>query len=151
MENKKFRTHPYPVKSLHPNGMCVYTVKRVLNGPFIKGNFVLNGNIFRSHDYHSIPWLNGNLASAETFSGPLRFLLRQVLLYIYLCLDYIYKHCFDGYFWSPFAFMSSYLTSFSLEMRKLWGCSVMSRLYRSKKNLKLTALALIWLQLEKTK
>jgi hypothetical protein len=33
-------------------------VKPVLNGPFIKWNFVLNGNIFRSHDYHSIPWLN---------------------------------------------------------------------------------------------
>jgi hypothetical protein len=31
------------------------TVKPVLNGPFIKQNFVSNGNIFRSHDYHSIP------------------------------------------------------------------------------------------------
>jgi hypothetical protein len=42
-------------------------VKPVLNGPFIKRNSVLNGNIFRSRDYHSIPWLNGNLASAEMF------------------------------------------------------------------------------------
>jgi hypothetical protein len=59
------------------------TVKPVLNGPFIKWNFVLNGNIFRSHDSHSIPWLNGNLASAEKCSGPLRFRLRQVLLYLF--------------------------------------------------------------------
>ena len=29
----------------------------------------------------SVPWLNGNLALAEKFSGPLRFRLRQVLLY----------------------------------------------------------------------
>jgi hypothetical protein len=57
------------------------TVKPVLNGPFIKRNFVLNGNIFKSRDYHSVPRLNGNLASAEKFSGPLRFRLRQVLLY----------------------------------------------------------------------
>jgi hypothetical protein len=66
---------------------CMYqsvyhdTVKSVLNGPFIKQNFVLNGNIFRSRDCHSISWLNGNLASAENCSGPLRFRLRQVLLY----------------------------------------------------------------------
>jgi hypothetical protein len=32
-----------------------YTVKPVLNEPFIKRNLVLNGNIFRSRDYHSIP------------------------------------------------------------------------------------------------
>jgi poly(A) polymerase Pap1 len=31
------------------------TVKPVLNGPFIKWNFDLNGNIFRSCDYYSIP------------------------------------------------------------------------------------------------
>jgi hypothetical protein len=37
---------------------------------------------FRSRDYHSIPRLNGNLASAGKCSGPLRFRLRQVLLYI---------------------------------------------------------------------
>jgi hypothetical protein len=60
----------------------IHTVKPVFNGPFIKRNFVLKGNIFRSRDYHSIPWLNGNLASAEKCSGPLRFRLRQVLLYI---------------------------------------------------------------------
>jgi hypothetical protein len=30
------------------------TVKPVLNGPFIKPNFVLKGNIFRSRDYYSI-------------------------------------------------------------------------------------------------
>jgi hypothetical protein len=54
------------------------TVKPLLNGPFIRRNFVLNGNIFRSCDYHSIPWSNGNLASAEKCSGPLRFRLRQV-------------------------------------------------------------------------
>ena len=29
----------------------------------------------------SVPWLNGNLALAEKCSGPLRFRLRQVLLY----------------------------------------------------------------------
>jgi hypothetical protein len=57
-------------------------VKPVLTVPFIKWNFVLNGNIFRSHDYHSIPCLNGNLASEEKCSGPLRFRLRQVLLYL---------------------------------------------------------------------
>jgi hypothetical protein len=57
------------------------TVKLVLNGPFIKRNFISNGNIFRSRDYHSTPWLNGNLASAEKCSGPLRFRLRHVLLY----------------------------------------------------------------------
>jgi hypothetical protein len=62
----------------HPHN----TVKPVLNGPFIKRNFVLNGNIFRSRDYHSIPWLNGNLASEEKCSGPLRFRLRQVLLHL---------------------------------------------------------------------
>jgi hypothetical protein len=32
-------------------------------------------------NYYSIPWLNGNLASGEKYSGPLRFRLRQVLLY----------------------------------------------------------------------
>jgi hypothetical protein len=57
------------------------TEKPVLNGPFIKRNFVLNGNIFRSLDYHSIPSLNGNLASAEKCFGLLRFRLRQILLY----------------------------------------------------------------------
>jgi hypothetical protein len=60
----------------------IITVKHVLKGPFTKRNFVLNGNIFRSHDYHSIPWLNGNLASAEKCSRPLRFRSRQVLLYL---------------------------------------------------------------------
>jgi hypothetical protein len=64
------------------------TVKPVLNGPFIKRNFVLNGNIFRSCDYHSIPWLNGNLASAEKRSGPLRFRLRQFLLYSFAGYTY---------------------------------------------------------------
>jgi hypothetical protein len=58
-----------------------YTVKPVLSGPFIKRNFVLNRNIFRSRDYHSIPQLNGNVVSPERCSGPLRFRLRQVLLY----------------------------------------------------------------------
>jgi hypothetical protein len=52
------------------------TVKPVLNIPFIKRNFVFNGNIFRSRDYHSIPWLNRKLASAGKCSGPLRFRLR---------------------------------------------------------------------------
>jgi hypothetical protein len=56
-------------------------VKPVINGPFSKRNFVLNGNIFRSRDCHSIPWLKGNLVSAETCYGPLTFRLRQVLLY----------------------------------------------------------------------
>jgi hypothetical protein len=31
------------------------TVKPVLNGPVIKRNLVLKGNIFRSRDYHSKP------------------------------------------------------------------------------------------------
>jgi hypothetical protein len=39
-----------PRAEVHDN-----TAKPVLNGPLIKGNFVLNGNIFRSRDYHSIP------------------------------------------------------------------------------------------------
>jgi hypothetical protein len=30
------------------------TVKPVLNRPFIKRNFVLNGNVFRPRDYRSI-------------------------------------------------------------------------------------------------
>jgi hypothetical protein len=45
--------------------------------------FCLVSNTFMSWlNYYSIPWLNGNLASAEKFSGPLRFRLRQLLLYI---------------------------------------------------------------------
>jgi hypothetical protein len=60
-------SHPVPLRSIlilssHP---YIDTVKPVLNGPFIKRNFVLSGNIFRSRDYHSKPWLNGNLASAK--------------------------------------------------------------------------------------
>jgi hypothetical protein len=65
----------------HKAAMFNYAVKSVLNGPFIKRNFFVNGNIFRSRDYHNIPWLNGNLASAEKCSGPLGFRLRQVLVY----------------------------------------------------------------------
>ena len=34
----------------------------------------------------SVPWLNGNLALAGKCSGPLRFRLRQVLLYNVCCL-----------------------------------------------------------------
>jgi len=34
----------------------------------------------------SVPWLNGNLALAEKCSVPLRFRLRQVLLYYVFCL-----------------------------------------------------------------
>jgi hypothetical protein len=45
--------------------ILVDTVRPVLDGPYIKRSFVLNGNIFRSRDYHSITSLNGNLASAE--------------------------------------------------------------------------------------
>jgi hypothetical protein len=63
--------------------LFLYTVKPVLSGPFIKRFFFLNWHILRSHDYDSIPWINGNLASAEKCSGPLRFRLRQVLLYRY--------------------------------------------------------------------
>jgi hypothetical protein len=66
--------------------MYVYTVKPVLNGHFIKRNFVLNGNIFRSREYQSIPGLNGNLASAEKSSASLRFRLKQVLLYVYITI-----------------------------------------------------------------
>jgi hypothetical protein len=36
-------------------GQSANTVKPVLNGPFIERNFVLNENIFKSHDYRSIP------------------------------------------------------------------------------------------------
>jgi hypothetical protein len=51
--------------------MKSYTVKPVLNRPFIKRNFVLNGN----------------MASAEKCSGPLRFHLRlDVCLAVYLNL-----------------------------------------------------------------
>jgi hypothetical protein len=32
-------------------------------------------------NYYIIPWLNENLASAEKYSGPLRFRWGQVLLY----------------------------------------------------------------------
>jgi len=35
----------------------------------------------------SVPWLDGNLALAEKCCGPLRFRLRQVLLYV-LILSY---------------------------------------------------------------
>jgi hypothetical protein len=65
LNNFSLRLFPYLPYSLQIN-----TVKPVLNG-----------NIFRSRDYHSIPWLNGNLASAEKCSGLLRFRLRKVLLY----------------------------------------------------------------------
>jgi hypothetical protein len=58
------------------------TVKPVLNGPFIKRNFVLNGNVFRFREYHGTPGQNGNLASGEKYFEPLRFRLRQVLRYI---------------------------------------------------------------------
>jgi hypothetical protein len=64
-----------------------HTVKPALNGPFIKRNFVSNGNIFRSRVYHSIQWLNGNMASAEKCSGRLRFRLRQVLLLLFFFHD----------------------------------------------------------------
>jgi hypothetical protein len=60
----------------------IHTVKSVLNGSFNKRNFVLNRNVFRSRHYQSVPWLNGNLASAKKCSGPLRYRLRQVLLYM---------------------------------------------------------------------
>jgi hypothetical protein len=39
---------------LPPAVVIPSAVKPVLNGPFIKRNFVLNRNIFRSSDYHSI-------------------------------------------------------------------------------------------------
>jgi hypothetical protein len=42
-----------PVRLKHV--VNVYTVSPVLNGPFIKRNFALNGNIFRSRDYHITP------------------------------------------------------------------------------------------------
>jgi hypothetical protein len=58
---------------------------------------VLNGNIFRSRDYHSIPSLNGNLASAENCSGPLRFRLRQVLLYNEGCWKYLLCYCANDF------------------------------------------------------
>jgi hypothetical protein len=42
-------------ENFYCNIVVVITVKPVLNGPFIKRNFVLDGNIFSSRDYHSIP------------------------------------------------------------------------------------------------
>jgi hypothetical protein len=72
-----------------------YTVKPALNGPFIKRKSVLNGNVFRSLDwlnYYSIPWLNGNLVSAEKFSGPLRFRLRRVLLYLFPSMNLVLSY-----------------------------------------------------------
>jgi hypothetical protein len=36
-------------------GTLVNTVKLILNALFIKRNFALNGNIFRSREYHNIP------------------------------------------------------------------------------------------------
>jgi hypothetical protein len=53
-----------------PQNLSLNTVNPVLNGTFIKRNFVLHENIFRSLDYHSIAGLNENLASAEKYSGP---------------------------------------------------------------------------------
>jgi hypothetical protein len=73
------------------------TVKLVIYGPFIKGFFVLIGNIFRSRDYHSITWWNGNLASAERCPAPLRFRLRQVSLYSYLDLTWETNLCHGGF------------------------------------------------------
>jgi hypothetical protein len=58
-------------------GKC-YEVWNITQRIIITVKPVLNGNIFRSHDYHSIPWLNGNLASAEKCFGPLRFHLSSV-------------------------------------------------------------------------
>jgi len=39
----------------------------------------------------SVPWLNGNLALAEKCSGPLRFRLRQVLLYYLFTFSFLSK------------------------------------------------------------
>jgi hypothetical protein len=46
------------------------TVKPVLNEPFIKGNFGLKRNIFRFHDYHSIPCLNGTWLRKKNVLEP---------------------------------------------------------------------------------
>jgi hypothetical protein len=61
----------------------ISTVKPVLNGPFSKRNFALNGHIFRSRDYNSIPWLNGNVASAEEMFWTLEILFKTGLLYFF--------------------------------------------------------------------
>jgi hypothetical protein len=84
IRQKKLQKMPVKAWTEKEYGRYIYklTVKPVLNGLFIKQNFVFNRNFLRSHDYHSIPWLNGNLASEEKCSGPLRFRLRQVLLYV---------------------------------------------------------------------
>ena len=55
--------------------------------------FACPGLIFYS--VCSVPWLNGNLALAEKCSGPLRFRLRQVLLYKYLRKTIV--HFFGGF------------------------------------------------------
>jgi hypothetical protein len=65
------------------------TVKPILNVLFIKRNSVLNGNICRPRDYHSISWLNGNLASAEKCSGLLGFRFKTGFIYIFLL---VYKN-----------------------------------------------------------
>jgi hypothetical protein len=58
-------------RALH--SLAAGTEKPVFNGPFIKRNFVLNWNIFKSRHYHIIPWLNGNLVSEEKILWTLDF------------------------------------------------------------------------------
>jgi len=63
--------------------------------------FACPGLIF--YTVYSVPWLNGNLALAEKCSGPLRFRLRQVLLYIQIgyrnnSVIYPCTHCIFGIF-----------------------------------------------------
>jgi len=48
----------------------------------------------------SVPWLNGNLALVEKYSGPLRFRLRQVLLYL------LAAEIFQCLFWHRYSICS---------------------------------------------
>jgi hypothetical protein len=48
-------THQLLVYAHHVNLLADNTVKHDLRRAFIKRNFVLNGNIFRLCNYHSIP------------------------------------------------------------------------------------------------
>jgi len=59
----------------------------------------------------SVPWLNGNLALAEKCSGPLRFRLRQVLLYY--TINFIFASKKPTFvlrrLWGLFEFISRFL------------------------------------------
>jgi hypothetical protein len=67
-----------PLPPIRPRGVMHYWLstgrtRTEYSKTCLKRKSVLNGNIFRSLDwlyYYSIPWLNGNLASAEKILVP---------------------------------------------------------------------------------